>query len=287
MIWILSLLLILAAALALCGYTTLRLPVRRGGAKRHIACVGDSVTYGCTLPLFFLRRYPAVLQKLLGPDAQVAAFAVNDRTLQSTGNKPYRKEKAFSQSKAFLPDTVVILLGTNDSKDANWISGEAFRQQYRELIDEYRAVLGDSLGFVERLQQLTDDLASCRAAAKEDVERAERKYKKQIQEHYDGDIANLEYYLSIAKEAVWLYDKFGEGEYRDIPGLCKVAQQSEIEAKGWSLTPGAYVGVAPVEDDGVDFKARMAEIHAELLSLQAQSSALMETISRNMEELGI
>ena len=140
MIWILILLLILATTLILCGYTTLRLPVRRSGAKRRIACVGDSVTYGCTLPLFFLRRYPAVLQKLLGPETQVAVFAVNDRTLQSTGNKPYRKEKAFQQSKSFLPDTVVILLGTNDSKDANWISDEAFRQQYRELIDEYRAL---------------------------------------------------------------------------------------------------------------------------------------------------
>ena len=140
MIWIPILLLILATALILCGYTTLRLPVRRTEAKRHIACVGDSVTYGCTLPLFFLRRYPALLQKQLGLETQVAAFAVNDRTLQSTGNKPYRKEKAFQQSKAFLPDTVVILLGTNDSKDANWISEEAFRQQYRELINEYRAL---------------------------------------------------------------------------------------------------------------------------------------------------
>ena len=140
MIWILMLLLILAAALILCGYSTLRLPAGRREAKRHIACVGDSVTYGCTLPLFFLRRYPTVLQRLLGPETQVAAFAVNDRTLQSTGSKPFRKEKAFLQSKAFLPDTVVILLGTNDSKDANWISDEAFRRQYRELIAEYRAL---------------------------------------------------------------------------------------------------------------------------------------------------
>jgi lysophospholipase L1-like esterase len=131
---------ILAAAAILCGYTTVRLPVRRKDGKQHIAFVGDSVTYGCTLPMFFIRRYPAVLQKLLGSEAQVAAFAVNDRTLQSTGNKPYREEKAFQQSKAFLPDAVVILLGTNDSKDANWISDEAFRQQYRELINEYRAL---------------------------------------------------------------------------------------------------------------------------------------------------
>ena len=140
MIRLLIVLLILSTALVLCGYTTLRLPVRRREAGRHVACVGDSVTYGCTLPLFFLRRYPAVLQKLLGPDAQVAAFAVNDRTLQSSGNKPFRREKAFLQSKAFLPDTVVILLGTNDSKDYNWSSEEAFRRQYIALIDEYRAL---------------------------------------------------------------------------------------------------------------------------------------------------
>ena len=128
------------AAVVLCGYTTVRLPVRRKEGKRHIACVGDSVTYGCTLPLFFLHRYPAVLQRLIGPDAQVAAFAVNDRTLQNTGNKPFRKERAFRQSREYRPDTVVLLLGTNDSKDNNWISAAAFRQQYTELIAVYRAL---------------------------------------------------------------------------------------------------------------------------------------------------
>ena len=60
-----------------------------------------------------------------------------------------------------------------------------------------------------------------------------------------------------------------------------------IEEKGWSLTPGAYVGVAPVEDDGVDFEERMAEIHRELLALQAESNDLMNSISRNMKEMGL
>ena len=114
-----------------------------------------------------------------------------------------------------------------------------------------------------------------------------REYEKQLELLASLSAQRIEDCKTILKEAVWLYDKFGEGEYRDIPGLCKVAERSEIEAKGWSLTPGAYVGVAPVEDDGVDFKQRMAEIRTELLSLQAQSNELMETISRNMEELGI
>ena len=138
MITILIIVFVFAAAIVLCGYTTIRIPVRRRDRKLHVACVGDSVTYGCTLPFFFLNRYPAVLQRLMGSDTQVAAFGVNDRTLQTTGNKPFRKEPAFRQSREFRPEIVVILFGTNDSKDSNWISPEAFRQQYAELIAEYR-----------------------------------------------------------------------------------------------------------------------------------------------------
>ena len=93
--------------------------------------------------------------------------------------------------------------------------------------------------------------------------------------------------LTIAKEANWLYEKFGEGAYADVLGLCKVASIAEIKEKGWSLTPGAYVGVAPIEDDGVDFEERMTEIHRELLSLQAESNDLMNTISQNIKEIGL
>ena len=104
---------------------------------------------------------------------------------------------------------------------------------------------------------------------------------------YDEKISALEETLTVAREALWLTDKFSEGEYRDIPGLCKAATLAEIEEKYYSLTPGAYVGVAAQEDDGVDFAQRMKEIHAELLNLQAQSNELMQTISRNMEGLGL
>ena len=69
--------------------------------------------------------------------------------------------------------------------------------------------------------------------------------------------------------------------------MCKCASREEIAEKGYSLTPGAYVGVAPVEDDGVDFEERMAEIHRELLSLQVESNDLMDTISQNMKEMGL
>ena len=95
------------------------------------------------------------------------------------------------------------------------------------------------------------------------------------------------YLIEICEDVKWLIDKFGEGEYRDIPGLCKVATREEIKEKNYSLTPGAYVGVAAVEDDGVDFTQRMAKIHRELLTLQAESNELMQTISKNLKEMGL
>ncbi|MBQ8616830.1 MAG: N-6 DNA methylase [Clostridia bacterium] len=114
-----------------------------------------------------------------------------------------------------------------------------------------------------------------------------REYEKKIEIIAGLSASYIEEAKKIIKEAQWLTEKFGEGKYTDVLGLCKKASLAEIEAKGWSLTPGAYVGVAPVEDDGVDFAARMTEIHRELLALQAESNALMDTISRNMEEMGV
>ena len=114
-----------------------------------------------------------------------------------------------------------------------------------------------------------------------------REYEKYIEIAAAQSAQYSEDAKRIISEAVWLYEKFGEGEYQDIPGLCKMASRAEIAEKNYSLTPGAYVGVAAVEDDGVDFAQRMGEIHRELLKLQAESNDLMQTISRNMKEMGL
>jgi type I restriction enzyme M protein len=117
------------------------------------------------------------------------------------------------------------------------------------------------------------------------VESVEKRKKKAEQAKWDDYLAWVNEIITVATEASWLYEKFGEGEYQDIPGLCKMASREEIAEKNYSLTPGAYVGVAAVEDDGVDFAQRMGEIHRELLKLQAESNELMQTISKNMEGL--
>lgn len=159
--------------------------------------------------------------------------------------------------------------------------------KYSALLNEYRNALGSDKPFAEQVHELSEKAKALHSEAKKAVESAEKREKKKTQETYDIKIAELTEVLTVAKEANWLYEKFGEGVYDDVLGLCKLATISEIEEKSWSLTPGAYVGVAPIEDDGVDFEERMVEIHRELLSLQAESNDLMDTISQNMKEMGL
>lgn len=158
--------------------------------------------------------------------------------------------------------------------------------KYQQLIEEYHSVLGEG-EFEEILHAQEDYIKALRSEAKAAADSAAKKDKKRIQAEYDEKMAEQEEQLAIAKEAVWLYSKFSDGEYQDIPGLCKIAEQSEIKEKDWSLTPGAFVGVAPAEDDGIDFHERMVEIHSELTMLQEKSNMLMEIISKNMKEMGI
>ena len=160
-------------------------------------------------------------------------------------------------------------------------------EKYHQLIAEYKNVLGKAISFEESLHLLKEELKDLQKRAKIEVEAAGRNDKKRVQIYYDELIAAKNEEITVAKEAVWLYEKFGEGVYTDVLGLCKAATIAEIEEKGWSLTPGAYVGVEPEEDDGVNFEERMAEIHRELLLLQAESNDLMAIISQNMKEMGV
>ena len=170
-------------------------------------------------------------------------------------------------------------------------------EKYIALLNEYRQILGEDQSFAGYIESLSEQVKAIEAEGKQAVADAGRSKGKKVQQEYDEKVKTVKEILTIAQEAQWLYEKFGDGEYVDIPGLCKIAyitneakgdnEGISIEDKNWSLTPGAYVGVAPVEDDGVNFEERMAEIHEELLALQQESNILMETISNNMKEMGL
>lgn len=184
-------------------------------------------------------------------------------------------------------------------------------QKYRELMSAYRARCGELAGlfsgeaaellisvvtaddFAPTHQAMLAAIEEQKAAAKTEVEALPKRQQKKRREELAAKTAELEAAATEVGEAVWLTEKFGEGEYADVPGLCKVASKKDIQGEqpadksSWSLTPGAYVGVPPVEDDGVDFHERIGEIQAELSRLQAESNDLMATITRNFRELGL
>src|SRR5690242_5322464 len=78
---------------------------------------------------------------------------------------------------------------------------------------------------------------------------------------------------------------FPNGTYTDVPGLCKVATLSDIEAQGWSLNPGRYVGVAERAPDDIDFKSHLETLNEELERLNAEARELEERISENVAKL--
>jgi type I restriction enzyme M protein len=99
---------------------------------------------------------------------------------------------------------------------------------------------------------------------------------------YRGEVPDLA--LGGEETAAKLAEVFGKTPaYADVPGLCKAATIQEIEAQGWSLNPGRYVGVAPGEEvSDEDFKAQFAALNEELDGLNAQARELEKTIAANV-----
>ena len=79
-----------------------------------------------------------------------------------------------------------------------------------------------------------------------------------------------------------LQEHFESTSYVDVPGLSRVATIEEIEAQGWSLNPGRYVGVADRAPDDFDFAVRLEELNEELEQLNVEAAALEEEIVENV-----
>ena len=108
---------------------------------QRVACIGNSITDGHGIDMSDVQGYPAQLQRFLGKDYFVKNFGVSGRTMLNNGDRPYMKEKAWTEAKAFSPDIVVIKLGTNDSKPKNWDRhAKEFRGDMQQMIDELKAL---------------------------------------------------------------------------------------------------------------------------------------------------
>ena len=231
----------------------------RTGDVDVMMSVGNNFFYTLSLPcsLWFFDRAkrPENRDKVLFIDAR-NYYTVVDRTLNEWSEWQLRNLQAI----------------------VHLYRGET--EKYRQLLQDYKVALGDTT--VATAQEAIDRQ---KAEAKQLIADAPRKDKKRIEAEMNAQLAALEDTLETARQHEWLVEKFGEGEYQDVLGLCKVATIQEIEEKNYSLTPGAYVGVAEQEDDGVYFHERMTEIHDELSRLNTEANALMTDILKSWEEL--
>ena len=135
------------------------------------------------------------------------------------------------------------------------------------------------------------------------VDRAHRKFSDEqiknlgiITRLYEGDSDAfwqlVDEYKSEGKqeEVDWLLERWPEGKYRDVIGLCKVAKitgEDGIEDNDWSLNAGRYVGVV-IEDDGmtsVEFRQEMLSLNHEFSKLNAEAEDLQKEIEKNIVEL--
>jgi len=134
---------------------------------------------------------------------------------------------------------------------------------------------GDKVLFIDARQIFTQ------------VDRAHREYTDE-QIEFIANIARLyrgEEPENLHGSAEMLSERFPDGVYADVPGLCKVATLAEIEAQGWSLNPGRHVGVADRPADDFDFAERLEELNEELETLKAEARVLEERIADNVTRL--
>ena len=115
--------------------------------------------------------------------------------------------------------------------------------------------------------------------------------------HRDWTPAQIEFLANIARiyrgESIEnLHDStdlmsthFPDGKYTDVAGLCKVATIKEIQAQGWNLNPGGYVGVAARDEEDFDFKERLKAQNEELETLNAEARELESRIAKNVVQL--
>ena len=75
-------------------------------------------------------------------------------------------------------------------------------------------------------------------------------------------------------------------EYEDVPGFCKSASIDEVRKHGHVLTPGRYVGVEAVEDDGEPFEEKMARLTSVWRTQSADARRLDDEIEANLASLG-
>lgn len=92
------------------------------------------------------------------------------------------------------------------------------------------------------------------------------------------------------EEVKRIYDTYHNWQkndgYEDIQGFCKSATLDEVRSHEYILTPGRYVGIEEIEDDGVSFDEKMTKLTEELAEMFAKSHNLEDEIRQRLGAIG-
>lgn len=270
----------------------------RTGDVDVMMSVGNNFFYTLSLPcsLWFFDRAkrPENRDRVLFIDAR-NYYTVVDRTLNEWSEWQLRNLQAIVHLYRGETEKYRQLLSDYDQAIDEAVA--ALRDQgqaFGDLIDEDTAghfwgLMGwiENAGhdYTDKRKRIEDQIFQTKACAKSAEHFIPKRNVKAMRLAGEAFCGVLQDIITVIDERSWLVEKFGEGEYQDVLGLCKVATIQEIEEKNYSLTPGAYVGVAEQEDDGVDFHERMTEIHDQLARLNTEANALMTDILKAWEDL--
>ncbi|MDE6188782.1 MAG: hypothetical protein K2G37_00650 [Clostridia bacterium] len=100
-----------------------------------VACVGDSLTYGTTLLNRKKDCYPARLQKMLGDKFNVLNLGMEGITVSSYSAKYWGQRAMINTLETYMPNYIILLLGTNDARIKNWTDEDVFKKEFTKLIN--------------------------------------------------------------------------------------------------------------------------------------------------------
>ena len=176
--------------------------------------------------------------------------------------------------------------GNENARDNAFL--HAAREGLRDIAERCRD-LTKRLDLAAKLAGRAVDIAVKELEARESDHWANTditKARKALEGARAGAVEAVRHVRYFVRQADWLQERFPEAELRDVEGLVKLVDRTEIEAHDWSLTPGRYVGVAPEEEDeDFDFEEALRSIHIDLKGLNEEAVELAARIARNFEEL--
>jgi type I restriction enzyme M protein len=159
----------------------------------------------------------------------------------------------------------------------------ALLNKYKAQADDFANQAAVQLKEVDHLKKEKPENTTDSKAEEREVKR----WEKQVEEAEKQYKALHDKQLYFEAQIQWLNERFPNGVYEDVTGLCKAATFAEIEEQDWSLNPGRYVGVV-IEEDGLteeEFLAEMKERHTSLEKLNSNAVSLEKLIEVNIKSI--